>query len=446
MKTKTFGKVISVILSICMFVTLFTCLMGLPVSAADADMLSFDGTVNAYGVVAYTTSWTTVPAGDYRFEMDCKITSGTPVCYPCGRVWNSDDNNAKFSNRSYTYDEANRKYIVTFTITSAIDGNFSMYIGNYDGSLAGSGDAIFSCANPKLYDIDGSGNATENTTLIRYDFNTYTNTKDISSSTTHKWRRLSSGGVTRSSIPSGYFDPVVPDYVHFEPNRNNYSRMIYLLGYGALKAGDYRFQMDCKIFSGTPKISVGNRDSNTYPQFDTQTNYTATYDPVNYKYTITFTLTADLTGDQCIGVLIGNYGNDGDFVCANPYFCKMSGGNPVTYNLIESFASQFYNSSLAVGKWYRAGNYTCTTLPEHYFDPESTNNYALHFPYGSNSYQVVAYKDNGIYVAANSKYRLVMDVNNLSLVEPTVQMRTGSSIGTSYTGTLISTNGYERVY
>ena len=363
MKTKTVGKVISFITALCMLVTMFTCLMAMPVSADSADMLSFDGTANAYGCVAYTTSWTTVPAGDYRFEMDCRITSGTPVCYPCGRNYN--DSMDKFSNQTYTYDEANRKYIVTFTITSAIDGNFSMYIGNYDGSLAGSGDAIFSCANPKLYDVDSSGNATENTTLIRYDFNTYTDTKDVTSSTTHKWRRLSSAGVTRSSIPDGYFDAGVPDYVHFEPNRNNYSRFIYLLGYGALKAGDYRFQMDCKIFSGTPRISVGSRDSNTYPQFATQTNYTATYDPVNYKYTITFTLTADLTGDQCIGILVGNYGDDGDFVCANPTFQKMSGGNPASYNLIETFASAKYASKLTTGKWYRAGNYTCTAgIPE----------------------------------------------------------------------------------
>ncbi|MBR5923473.1 MAG: hypothetical protein IKZ59_06740, partial [Clostridia bacterium] len=222
--TKRFKKIIGIVLSACMLMALFTCLMGMPVSAADADMLSFDGS-NAYGCVAYTTSWTTVPAGDYRFEMDCKITSGTPVCYPCGRNYNTDMD--KFSNQTYTYDAINYKYIVTFTITSAIDGNFSMYIGNYDGALGGSGDAVFSCANPKLYDIDGSGNATQNTTLIRYDFNTYSNTKDISSSTTHKWRRLSSAGVTRSSIPDGFFDPYVepvPEYVHFEPNRNNYSR------------------------------------------------------------------------------------------------------------------------------------------------------------------------------------------------------------------------------
>ena len=199
-------KASGILLAVCMLATMFTGLTAMPVSAADADMLSFDGT-NAYGVVAYTTSWTDVPVGDYRFEMDCKITSGTPVCYPCARVWNSTESTTCFSNRSYTYDETNYKYIVTFTITSSFN-NFSMYIGNYDGALDGSGDAVFSCANPKLYDVDSLGNATQNTTLIRYDFNTYTNTKDISSSTTHKWRRLSSAGVTRSEIPDGYFDPV----------------------------------------------------------------------------------------------------------------------------------------------------------------------------------------------------------------------------------------------
>ncbi|MBR5922162.1 MAG: hypothetical protein IKZ59_00030, partial [Clostridia bacterium] len=200
-------RLLGVFVAVCMLASLFTCLMGMPVSAESADMLSFDGT-NAYGCVAYTTSWADIPAGDYRFEMDCLITSGTPVCYPCGRVWNSGDDNAKFNNRNYTYDEANRKYIVTFNISSDISGNFSMYIGNYDGALDGSGDAVFACAHPKLYSIDEAGNATEASSIIKYDFNTYTNTKDISSSTTHKWRRLSSAGVTRSEIPDGFFDPV----------------------------------------------------------------------------------------------------------------------------------------------------------------------------------------------------------------------------------------------
>ena len=202
---KNSKKVLGFLVALCMLASMFTCLISMPVSAEAADMLSFDGT-NAYGCVAYTTSWATIPAGDYRFEMDCKITSGTPVCYPCGRNYNTDMD--KFSNQTYTYDETNRKYIVTFTVTSDIEGNFSMYIGNYDGALGGSGDAVFSCANPKLYSIDGSGNATENTSIIKYDFNTYTNTKDISSSTTHKWRLLSKSGVTRSAIPDGYFDPV----------------------------------------------------------------------------------------------------------------------------------------------------------------------------------------------------------------------------------------------
>ena len=439
-------RLLGVFVAVCMLASLFTCMIGINVSAESADMLSFDGT-NAYGVVAYTTSWADIPAGDYRFEMDCKITSGTPVCYPCGRIWNSEESTTKFSNRNYTYDEENYKYIVTFTITSDISGNFSMYIGNYDGALGGSGDAVFACANPKLYSIDDLGNATEATSIIKYDFNTYTDTKDVSSSTTHKWRRLSSKGVTRSEIPDGYFDQVVPEYVHFEPNRNDYSRFIYLLGYGALDAGDYRFQMDCKIFSGTPRICVGNRESNTYPKFDTQTNYTATYDAENYKYTITFTLTADLTGDECMGILIGNYGDDGDFVCANPTFYELDGsGDPTGDNLINTFATQFYNSSLATGKWYRAGHYTCTVLPEHYFDLESTNTYIARFPAGRSNYQMLAYKDTGIYTTAGT-YRLIADVSVTGDDEPSVMMRTGTDIGNTVTSNgVVSTVGNTRVY
>ncbi|MBO7520298.1 MAG: hypothetical protein J6T73_05910, partial [Clostridia bacterium] len=390
----------------------------------------------------YTKGWSTIAAGNYKFTMDCKITSGVP-CIQVG----ADETGAALSQQSnYTesYDSVNYKYTITFTMTSDFNGNLGAMIGNYGtGNRNGTtGDAVFACANPELYLLDGSGNPTGSNLI-----NTFNSSYYSTSRAGNKWNRRNSAGWTCGSIPSGYFNPIVPEYVHFEPNRNGYSRFNYCFKNGALKAGDYRFQMDCKIFSGTPRITVGDRDGgNTFNPFSTQTNYNASYDATNYKYTVTFTLTADLGSSDYMCILVGNYGNDGDFVCANPTFYKMSGGEPTGSNLINTFASKFYSSSMEVEKWERRGNYTCTTLPDNYFDKESTGNYALHFPQVSDSYQVVVYKDNGIYVAANSVYRLVMDVNNLTEAEPTIQMRTGSDIGVSYTGTLISTDGYERVY
>ena len=304
--------------------------------------------------------------------------------------------------------------------------------------------------NPTLYLLDGSGQPTGSSLI-----NTFASDYYSTSRTGNKWNRRNFGSSTATCtcpIPDGYFDPVVvpvPEYVHFEPNRNAYSRWLFKTEYTTRPAGNYRFTVDCKIFSGTPTINVGSADygGNTYTPTSAFKNYTATYDSVNYKHIITFTFDEPFTGGDAIGIFLGNYGTDGDFVCANPEFYLLNGaGEPKGNNLVKPFTSANYTETFARDIWYRAGNYTCTALPEHYFDTESTNNYVLHFPQTTDSYQVVVYKDTGIYVAADSVYRLVMDVNNLTEVEPTIEMRTGASISTGYTGTLISTDGYERVY
>ena len=352
------------------------------------------------------------------------------------------------SNSGFTesYDNINYTYTARFTIPSDCRSytNTAFYLGDRNEQCSGY-NAYFTDITLKKVSTD---------TVTNFPEIVSGNTTSASLSANSKYR-IASSHTSKVLIESigNTFDPYVEpvhDYVHFEPNRNDCSRFLYSVGYKTLPAGDYRFQMDCKIFSGTPKIAVGNRDDgNTAPLFGDglQTNYNASYDAENNKYTITFTLPSGLTGSYCIGVLVGNYGTTGDFVCAEPTLYHLDGsGEPTGDNLVKPFSSDYYSTSAKSGYWYRAGNYTCRELPDNYFDKDSTSNFVAYFPQVSDSYQVIVYKDTGIYVAANSVYRLVMDVNNLTAAEPTVQMRTGSDIGTSYTGTLISTNGFERVY
>ncbi len=451
--TNNFKKLASVLLSVCMLVSLFTCLCGLTVSAAGTtpDLVEFKGT--DWTCMKYTKGWATIQAGNYRFEMDCKITSGVP-CIQVG----ADETGAALSAQSNyveTYDSVNYKYIITFTMTENWGGNLGAMIGNYGTGNRNNttGDAVFACANPTLYLLDSDGNPTGSSLI-----NTFASDYYSTSRAGNKWNRrnfASSTATCTSPVPDGYFAPYVEpvhEYVHFEEVRNNYSRWLYRAPYKTQAAGNYRFTMDCKIFSGTPTINVGSADNggNTFAPTAAFTNYTATYDAENYKYIITFTFESNFTGSDRIGVCVGNYGTSGDFVCANPELYLLDGsGDPTGDNLINTFASDYYWSSGSKSQlWERTGYYTVKTLPEHYFDNESTNNYAAHFAAGSDNYQVVAYKDNAVYVNAGTVYRLKVDINNTSAtdVEPSVQLRTGSDIGTSYTGTLISTDGFERVY
>ena len=443
------------ILSLAMLVSLLTCLCGLTASAAGTtpDLVEFKGT--DWTCMKYTKGWSTIQAGNYKFTMDCKIVSGVPWIQV-----GADETGAALSaqsNYTATYDDVNFKYIITFTMDSSWSGNLGAMVGNYGtGGRVGNctGDAVFYCANPTLYLLDGSGNPTGSSLI-----NTFASDYYSTSRTGNKWNRRnfsSSTATCTSPVPSGFFDPVaepepvVPDYVHFEEYRNNYSRWLYRAPYKTQAAGNYRFTMDCKIFSGTPTINVGSADNggNTFTPTAAFTNYTATYDAENYKYIITFTFESAFTGSDRIGVCVGNYGTSGNFVCANPELYLLDGsGDPTGDNLINTFASDYYWSSGSKSQlWERTGNYTVKTLPDHYFDNESTNNYAAHFTSGSDNYQVLAYKDNCVYVNANTVYRLKIDINNFGSAEPSVQVRTGSDIGTSYTGTLISTDGFERVY
>ncbi len=448
-------KLTCIAITVCMLVSLFTCLCGLTASAAGTtpDLVEYKGT--DWTCMKYTKGWSTIQAGNYKFTMDCKIVSGVPWIQV-----GADETGGTLSaqsNYTATYDDVNFKYIITFTMTSNWSGNLGAMVGNYGtGGRVGNctGDAVFYCANPALYLLDGDGNPTGSSLI-----NTFASDYYSTSRTGNKWNRrnfASSTATCTSPVPSGFFDPVtepepvVPDYVHFEENRNNYSRWLYRCAYTTRPAGNYRFTMDCKIFSGTPTINVGSADNggNTFAPTAAFTNYTATYDAENYKYIITFTFESPFTGSDRIGVCVGNYGTSGNFVCANPELYLLDGsGDPTGDNLINTFASDYYWSSGSKSQlWERAGNYTVKTLPDHYFDKESTNNYMAYFPAGTDNYQVLAYKDTCVYSAAGTVYRLSLDVNSLGGSEPSVQLRTGSDIGNTVSGTLISTDGVSRVY
>lgn len=360
MKTKCFRKISSIFLSFCILTTIFSCLTGLQVSAETSDLVTFNGT-NPYGCFIYTSSWTTVQAGNYKFEMDCKITSGTPMAYPTARAYNSSDD-SYYTNRVYNYDSANYKYTVTFTVSTTYSGNYSMYIGNYDGALDGSGDAVFACANPTLYLLDGEGEPTGNNLVKPFASGNYIdNVSDVTTASVNKWRRRNNGW-TCGSIPGGYFAPYAestPQMIHFPAKcADNYQVLCYKGG--AISAGVYRFTVDECAVGGIKSDVLINVNSGT-----ATSGYTASMEIESgtedilsgTERTVYFRLWGNKTS---FIVMIGNRGKgvSMDTYYKNPQLYKIESGNPTGENLIENFNTNNIElktgttkDNISTGKW-----------------------------------------------------------------------------------------------
>lgn len=349
---KFLKKSVGIVLAFCVFALLFTCVTGgglLSAAGATSDLVSFDGT-NPWGCFMYTTSWRTVYAGNYRFEMDCIITSGTPVAYPFAR-YNASEYNANFTNRQYSYDAINHKYTVTFTVTETYEENLSFIVGNYGGGYGGSGDAVFACANPVLYLLDGSGEATDGSLLNTFASSYYSSESDVNTASVNKWRRRNDGW-TCSQIPSGYFDPepATEQTVHFPAGYDNYQVLVYKGG--SIAAGTYRFTVD-EYDAGGIKSYV-----NLWVNADYQTAVTRGADVLSgNKRTVEFTL---YNSKDSFLIMIGNFGlgTAMDTYYKNPALHKIENGQETGVSLIDAFTDRNVvfrtvgdRSSAESGKW-----------------------------------------------------------------------------------------------
>lgn len=250
-------RLLGAFVAICMFAALFTCLMGISVSASGTtpDLVEYKGA--DWTCMKYTKGWSTIAAGNYRFEMDCKIVSGVP----CIQVGSDELGKALDGQTDYTatYDSENYKYIITFTMTADWKGNLGVLVGNYgtggdprDKSVTG--DAVFACANPTLYLLDGEGNPTGESLI-----NTFASDYYSTSRTGNKWNRRnfsSSNATCTSPIPDGYFDLTASEYMmrFYEGGKNVFAE--YEDNGINLEPGDYSIKCKFKQMSGEPEFSL----------------------------------------------------------------------------------------------------------------------------------------------------------------------------------------------
>ena len=188
------------LLAVCIGTAVFACRVPVYAEESTPDLVEIFKAGN-WTCLKYTKSWSTITAGDYRFQMDCKIYSGKPVI----RVGNDELGSiisGYQSNYKAEYDGENNKYTVTFTIDSDWTGNLGALIGNYAGNYGGV-NSHFACANPTLYKLDSTGEPSGNSLI-----NTFAGDYYSTSRTGDKWNRrnFSSGkGICVSPVPAGYF-------------------------------------------------------------------------------------------------------------------------------------------------------------------------------------------------------------------------------------------------
>jgi len=389
MKKITLRKVLSGILTFCMLVSLLTCVSLLPASAATSDyMFYINGSNGDSKQVMFrnNSNYLFVSGTTYNFSARLKLESSDVTADNLfGKLfniyyYNTSDKKTGIptNNVVQSYDSTTLTYSVTFTVPSDCR--------NYANTEIRIGDYNWMGYKYKIRIADMSMIAQSGTVDFMPAI-TEANSKVANSvSADNKYVRYNSSSSVQILSKADTFPEIVPeepepepeivsDLVEFYALANNYARMEYLKGWYTFAAGNYRFELDCKIFSGTPTIRIG-MDSKYGTDNPSLLNYKAEYDKANCKYVITFSL-AQSKGCN-LNIDVGNYGTDGLFGCANPTLYLLDEeGNPTGENLINTFNSEYYTTSTdnseKKDKWRTAGmsgNFTCTSpIPDGYFEP-----------------------------------------------------------------------------
>lgn len=167
------------------------------------------------------------------------------------------------------------------------------------------------------------------------------------------------------------------------------------------------------------------------------TDIVKTYDRVNYKYVLTFTLTGDWT--EVLGVRVGSWNSYAgtSFYCAYPTLYKLdANGDPTGSSLINTFSEKYYAASGTPSNptserdvWFRAAdNISYSKIPSGAF--ESSGERGVHFPDVAQNYQVLAYKDNNLHLAQGT-YRFTVEQADTLANKGTVDLFYGSNIPNS---------------
>ena len=320
-----FKRLISLALSICLIVTVFTCLgaTSLTASAAGSNMLRMNGK-------AWQFVWQEVLANkfengsQYKFSIDF---------IPRNTGTDSDSRiviyTLKAATPSYrgivpTRESGTTTYSATYThVNSTTSGNgFKVELL----TRTDSDDIYF--GNPKLYKLDENGQPTGDNLIGDPDFATGLSSNTWTSGP-NPW--FSNGSATKVSFPvqkSGYFD--------YDPDKNEMMIMhdkawIWMSG-GEVSASsmvngaNYRFEMEIIVVrqgaTEGPRFNARPVDSGGNWIYGVPTRVSGTN-----TYRLDFT--NQCTSGTAFSVLLTTRDVDDYIICGNPRLYKMENGNPV---------------------------------------------------------------------------------------------------------------------
>ncbi len=272
-------------------------------------------------------------------------------------------------------------------------------------------------ANNKMWNRESGSNSdkVKSVRLMSYDADAF-NGADIGrrvSFNSYTWRLLRYHDYYDTGIESGKTYKIVLDYRKFSD--------VDL---------DFIVKFDSTTVSGTKEVDTVNRK--LYYTFTATSS-----DPYHFNITIG---NQDYLGIASIGH-IAMYEVDAE-------------GNTTGNSLIDDinkFTLDFTTSSTEYDRVWNTRGYTSAdngiytdAIPAGYFSANTAADKMVYFPAGEDGYQVLAYKDANTYMLAGT-YQLTIDVNKLA-GEPTVQLRTGTSIGDTVSATSVTNEGSHYTY
>lgn len=352
--------------------------------------------------------------------------------------------NAYFAEDAYSASDFTRKVYFELEedttgieiIIGASDGTTSMYVANpyiksFDsdaGDVTGNNlinnitastyyDSALGEANNKMWNRESGSNSAKvkSVRLMSYDADAF-NGADLGrrvSFNSYTWRLLRYHDYYDTGIELDKTYKIVLDYRKFSD--------VDL---------DFIVKFDSTTVSGTKEVDTVNRK--LYYTFTATSS-----DPYNFNITIG---NQDYLGIASIGH-IAMYEVDAE-------------GNTTGNSLIDDinkFTLDFTTSSTEYDRVWNTRGYTSSNdgiytdaIPAGYFSANTAADKMVYFPAGEDGYQVLAYKDANVYMLAGT-YQLTIDVNKLA-GEPTVQLRTGTSIGDTVSATSVTNEGTHYTY
>ena len=453
MKKAIFKKALSVVLALCMIVTLFTGISLVQSSAAanDTKMLYVHSTSveNRFGYRPASGKGSLVKDTKYRLSLDWENIKNAPfgdttfLLYVYDGAWkkvNSSTSTSEWKITSYPL-EHGMHYDIDFT-TKASSSDFRelvFWFGDLEGNIA---DMEFKTANWVLYTRDANNNLTDTNYTLDFDQVSFRNVGNVSildnfpsnaSQVRGDFCRKTdmSSDSEFVSITDGYFAPTVEE--PSEPVETTGDRkMVYFQGgnaYGHLAYLDsnlklirnttYVFSIDQKDVVGEPSyFFISDKYSNKLSE-----NYTTGYtDTVSGSTrTITFKMTETITGVRIkIGAMTNSASRNFQGKYANVKLVEQG----KTGSLIYDFSSNsiVVNQIDSEQKWDLRGRvlesnqaYNVNTAPVELFSKNDKNMFYI-------EKATTAYSGLSTYafLQPNTQYTLNFDWKSHAGSEPTV--------------------------